>query len=409
MPSSIPLICPFELALLFLLSLCHFLPSSSAAVSSFPPFSSSSSSSGDLFDPLRMPMPNDRPFLPIDQQVFPHFQNVQQSVSGNGIGGAGGGAMDLESWSKNQAVRLNQQNAVVAQLAQMAPHRRNQLTREMANGNATAANELVTRLMRDLAATQHGLMAFPHLAFAAEPQTQSINPAFLGALRTTSPSPVDSPFFAQQSVGTMPIARQIQLAQQRQFLLNSAGNVPPPFSSSVFPSGSTFNSAGSFDQRQPSSFGQFGPSTNDRFQPLNSQMSPNAFAGVSSADLSRPNSLFSSTAPSSIGQTQITPFSQSFLSSNNANKFATNGENERTLSGAEFSGQPTARENFRGDFDRKDGTFQQNGKGFVTDVMTMDDILGRRMAMAGGGEGTAERSEETRKGLNNRRWKTEEK
>jgi hypothetical protein len=105
--------------------------------------------------------------MPIQVKYCHHKfeQNESQSLTGNfmrqrSLGSAGTGSMDLETWTKNHAVRMNQENALIAQLAQMAPHRRNQLVRDVTNGNASAANELVTRLLRDLASSPHGQLAF---------------------------------------------------------------------------------------------------------------------------------------------------------------------------------------------------------------------------------------------------------
>uniref|UniRef100_A0A183BT45 UBA domain-containing protein n=1 Tax=Globodera pallida TaxID=36090 RepID=A0A183BT45_GLOPA len=322
--------------------------------------------------------------------------------------------MDLETWSKSQAVKLNQQNAVVSQLAQMAPHRRNQLARDMANGNSTAANELVARLMRDLSATQHGMMAFPHLALMADPQLQTMpptDPAMWAAMRTSptgfsssstmstmnelnsstdlSPAASASPALQAELI---PQSLRLQMAQQRQLLLNGGG-LPPM--ANVFQPGTAFNAPGTFGQSNLGQFGFSSPFRSDRLQNLNSAQIPrNPFVsnGGDSSDVSRPNSLFTSSLPSGGTQTQITPFSQSFLSSNSA-KSGVNNELERTLSDAAGVGRlaSTGREPFR------DVGSLSNGKGFVDDV-TMDDTFGRRTAAAAG----AHQREETKKTF--RRW-----
>uniref|UniRef100_A0A1I8BK45 DUF148 domain-containing protein n=1 Tax=Meloidogyne hapla TaxID=6305 RepID=A0A1I8BK45_MELHA len=72
--------------------------------------------------------------------------------------------MDLETWSKIQAIRTNQENAVIAQLAQMAPQKRNLLIKELSNGNSTATNELIKRIIKDLTESQSGQVVFPQLA-----------------------------------------------------------------------------------------------------------------------------------------------------------------------------------------------------------------------------------------------------
>uniref|UniRef100_A0A914HRM9 Uncharacterized protein n=1 Tax=Globodera rostochiensis TaxID=31243 RepID=A0A914HRM9_GLORO len=378
-----------------LIVLCHLWPLSSGAIA-FPSLSSPSPqppvTENDLFDPSSVPLTNDRSHFP-GVHVLPQAQAVQ-GFAGQGIGPGG---MDLETWSKSQAVKLNQQNAVVSQLAQMAPHRRNQLARDMANGNSTAANELVARLMRDLSATQHGMMAFPHLALMADPQLQTMptDPAMWAAMRTSptgfsslSPAASASPALQAELI---PQSLRLQMAQQRQILLNGGG-LPPM--ANVFQPGTAFNTPGTFGQSNLGQFGFSSPFRSDRLQSLNSAQIPrNPFVsnGGDLSDVSRPNSLFTPSSPSGGTQTQITPFSQSFLSSNSA-KSGVNNELERTLSDASGVGRSasTGRESFR-----NVGSLS-NGKGFVDDV-TMDDTFGRRTAAAG-----AHQREETKKTF--RRW-----
>ncbi|CAK5018181.1 unnamed protein product [Meloidogyne enterolobii] len=75
--------------------------------------------------------------------------------------------MDLETWSKIQAIKTNQENAVISQLAQMAPQKRNLLIKELNNGNSTATTELIKRIIKDLTESRDGQVVFPQLGLAS--------------------------------------------------------------------------------------------------------------------------------------------------------------------------------------------------------------------------------------------------
>uniref|UniRef100_A0A915DE91 Uncharacterized protein n=1 Tax=Ditylenchus dipsaci TaxID=166011 RepID=A0A915DE91_9BILA len=108
-------------------------------------------------------------FLPGLQRVplsFQGFLGSGDQDANSGIGGVGSltNGLDLETFTKNQAIRANQENAIVAQLSNMASVRKNQLARDISGGNVSATNELISNLMRDLAVSPAGNMAFPSFA-----------------------------------------------------------------------------------------------------------------------------------------------------------------------------------------------------------------------------------------------------
>jgi hypothetical protein len=116
-------------------------------------------------------------------QVFPSRQ-----FTGFLDGHSGGGAisenirrreMDLETWTKNQAIRTNQvsdipfknknfieylwifkENAIISQLTAMAPIHRNQLVRDISSGNTSATNELVSHLLNEFSVNSMGNVVF---------------------------------------------------------------------------------------------------------------------------------------------------------------------------------------------------------------------------------------------------------
>ncbi|KAF7631127.1 hypothetical protein Mgra_00008621 [Meloidogyne graminicola] len=101
--------------------------------------------------------------------------------------------MDLETMSKLQAIRTNQENAVITQLAQMAPQKRNQLIKEISNGNSTATNELIKKIIKELIESQNGQIIFPQLALLDRQVENTLNAADQLQM-FVPPSPPPSPF-----------------------------------------------------------------------------------------------------------------------------------------------------------------------------------------------------------------------
>ncbi|KAH7715625.1 hypothetical protein AAVH_17001 [Aphelenchoides avenae] len=108
----------------------------------------------------------------------------------------GGGGLDLETLTKSAAIRMNQENALIAQLSSMAPHRRNQLARDVSQGNITATNELVNHLLREMSGS-----AIPF-------------PASVGIVPSSSSSPFGA--FGGAGSGMDAAAQHIMLARLMQ-------------------------------------------------------------------------------------------------------------------------------------------------------------------------------------------------
>nr|CAD2123010.1 unnamed protein product [Meloidogyne enterolobii] len=116
---------------------------------------------------------NERSMLPGMQMltgtaalVHPFLRRTDPTTSNNFIGSTDT-PMDLETWSKIQAIKTNQENAVISQLAQMAPQKRNLLIKELNNGNSTATTELIKRIIKDLTESRDGQVVFPQLGLAS--------------------------------------------------------------------------------------------------------------------------------------------------------------------------------------------------------------------------------------------------
>ncbi|KAI1726844.1 hypothetical protein Ddc_04115 [Ditylenchus destructor] len=165
-------------------------------------------------------------FLPGAQRLPQAFQGFIGSTNHNSVGSGVShltGGLDLETYTKNQAIRANQENAIVAQLSTLSQVRRNQLARDISGGSLNATNEFVSNLLRDLAVTPAGNMAF----------SGALTPPF-GIAR--DPFTIDTQSNEQQQ--QLMLARMLAEEQQQrinrllqlQALNGNAFNRPLPFS-----------------------------------------------------------------------------------------------------------------------------------------------------------------------------------
>ncbi|KAF7624708.1 hypothetical protein Mgra_00010014 [Meloidogyne graminicola] len=192
--------------------------------------------------------------------VHPLLRRADPLISNNFLGPISTdrfGPMDLETMSKLQAIRTNQENAVITQLAQMAPQKRNQLIKEISNGNSTATNELIKKIIKELIESQNGQIIFPQLALldrqventlnAADQQQMFVPPSpsspfssinFFGVSPSTSPP---NPFTEFSGIPTQLQFNPLQYRkQQQQFAsptnTNNYINLPQQFPLKFLPS-----------------------------------------------------------------------------------------------------------------------------------------------------------------------------